>query len=314
MTVKTFGHFENRTDAGGGCWIDLKSPDQREIDEVCHTTGLRIPSRAELEEIETSSRTYVSANALYVSLPMLAKTAPGVSMATPVGFILTPDTLVTVHFDELPALQHVQDSLAEMASTSEVFVRIIEAIVDQLADIEESVEGTFIKMSNEIFAQQSQHGKPSHANADMRALLRQVGHFGSLISLVRGCLLGLIRIIPFVQDQSSDWLKKQCAERLAVAKEDVASLIEFETHLSDKMQFLLDATLGFVNIAQNELFRILTIVSVIGIPPTVLVGVWGMNFKHMPELDWSFGYPLSIAAILLSAAIPTIWFKIRGWL
>ncbi len=94
---------------------------------------------------------------------------------------------------------------------------------------------------------------------------------------------------------------------------DVVSLSDYETRLSDKIQLLLDAVLGFINIQQNELFKILTIVSVVGVPPTILVGVWGMNFKHMPELDWTFGYPLAWLAIIASGVLPLIWFKRRGW-
>src|SRR5436853_5505229 len=101
--------------------------------------------------------------------------------------------------------------------------------------------------------------------------------------------------------------------RLKAVSTDVASLNDYEGHVSDKVQFLLDAVLGFITIEQNDLFKILTIVSVVGIPPTVMAGIWGMNFKSMPELSWEFGYPLSLGAIVLSAVIPLIWFKWRGW-
>jgi len=98
-----------------------------------------------------------------------------------------------------------------------------------------------------------------------------------------------------------------------VAK-DIASLNDYEDHLSNKVQFLLDAILGFITIAQNDLFKILTIVSVVGIPPTLVAGIYGMNFKYMPELNWVEGYPFALAAIVLSAVLPLLWFKWRGWL
>lgn len=93
----------------------------------------------------------------------------------------------------------------------------------------------------------------------------------------------------------------------------MASPSDYETRLIDKVQLLLGAVLGFINIRRNELFKIPTIVSVVGVPPTILVGVWGMNFKHMPELDWTFGYPLAWLAIIASGVLPLIWFKRRGW-
>jgi magnesium transporter len=93
----------------------------------------------------------------------------------------------------------------------------------------------------------------------------------------------------------------------------VVSLSDYETHLSDKVQFVLDAVLGYISIEQNDLFKVLTIVSVVGVPPTLLAGIWGMNFKNMPELSWAWGYPLSWLAIVLSAILPLVWFKRRGW-
>jgi magnesium transporter len=101
--------------------------------------------------------------------------------------------------------------------------------------------------------------------------------------------------------------------RLNAVARDVTSLNAYEDHLSNKVQFLLDAVLGFINITQNDLFKILTIVSVVGIPPTLMAGIWGMNFKSMPELAWEWGYPFAWAIILLSALAPLVWFKWRGW-
>jgi magnesium transporter len=101
--------------------------------------------------------------------------------------------------------------------------------------------------------------------------------------------------------------------RLNAVARDVTSLNAYEDHLSNKVQFLLDAVLGFINITQNDLFKILTIVSVVGIPPTLMAGIWGMNFKSMPELGWEWGYPFAWAIILLSALAPLVWFKWRGW-
>jgi len=90
-------------------------------------------------------------------------------------------------------------------------------------------------------------------------------------------------------------------------------LVDFEAHLSSKSQFLLDAILGFINTEQNDIFRVLTIVSVIGIPPTLIASMYGMNFHDMPELRWRWGYPYGLTLIALSALAPILWFKRRGW-
>jgi magnesium transporter len=111
-----------------------------------------------------------------------------------------------------------------------------------------------------------------------------------------------------------DWFEPEFKARLAAIAKDVGSLNDYEGQLSNKVQFLLDAVLGFISIEQNDLFRVLTIVSVVGIPPTLVAGIYGMNFRFMPELAWSWGYPFALAVILLSAVLPLAWFKWRGWL
>ena len=119
--------------------------------------------------------------------------------------------------------------------------------------------------------------------------------------------------MPCEPARGSEWITAASRKRLEAVSKDVASLSDYETRLTDKIQLLLDAVLGFINIQQNELFKILTIVSVVGVPPTILVGIWGMNFKNMPELSWTFGYPLAWLAVIASGLLPLIWFKRRGW-
>jgi magnesium transporter len=118
---------------------------------------------------------------------------------------------------------------------------------------------------------------------------------------------------PFVLNVRQSWIIPEFDARLRAIVTDVTSLNEYEGHLSSKLQFLLDAVLGFITIEQNDLFKLLTIVSVVGIPPTIVVGIYGMNFKFMPELNWVWGYPLALAAVGLSAVIPLVWFKSKGW-
>lgn len=129
-------------------------------------------------------------------------------------------------------------------------------------------------------------------------------------------MLGLQRIIGFILKSGAEWLLPDEKARLGTAQQDLVSLVDFEAHLSEKTHFLLDAILGFINTEQNEIFRVLTIVSVVGIPPTLVAGMYGMNFHDMPELSWRWGYPCGlalIALIALSTLLPILWFKRRGW-
>ena len=140
-----------------------------------------------------------------------------------------------------------------------------------------------------------------------------MGVTGDRLALTRDALLGIGRVAPFVLSLKKNWIIPEFEARLEAVVKDVASLNDYEAHLSNKVQFLLDAILGFITMQQNDLFKVLTIVSVVGIPPTLVAGIYGMNFKYMPELNWIAGYPFGLAMIALSAVIPLVWFKWRGW-
>lgn len=146
----------------------------------------------------------------------------------------------------------------------------------------------------------------------LRDSLQAVGIAGDHLSLVRESLLGLQRITRYVPE-IAEWIPKEPKTRLGSARRDVASLVDFATDLSGKIQFLLDAVLGFINTEQNDIFKVLTIVSVVGVPPTLIASMYGMNFKYMPELSWHWGYPYGLSLIALSTLIPIVWFKRRGW-
>jgi len=170
------------------------------------------------------------------------------------------------------------------------------------------------RLSKSVF--RGKAGKARHtarSTAALRHALTAIGTIGDRSSQARDVFLGVDRIVPFVVGLKPDWIIPEFEHRLAAIAKDVASLNAYEEHLSNKVQFLLDAVLGYITIEQNDLFKILTIVSVVGIPPTLMAGVWGMNFKSMPELNWAWGYPFAWAIIVLSAVIPVIWFKWRGW-
>jgi magnesium transporter len=141
-----------------------------------------------------------------------------------------------------------------------------------------------------------------------------VGGVAEHSSRIRDALLGVGRIAAFVMESGFEGAPSVNAARMKAIRADIASLTDYQAHLSGKVQFLLDATLGFINIEQNEIVKTLTIASVVGIPPVLVAGIYGMNFRVMPELTWSFGYPMAIGLVVVSGVIPLIWFKRRGWM
>jgi magnesium transporter len=303
-------------------WIDLLRPDEVETRFVERAAGLRLPSLAEISEIESSSRLRVVDGALYLSAPILFRSQSAEPRATPVGFILTPERLVTIRFEDLPAF----GTFAERASRSDIahpssagaFVGLLEAIVDRMADVLERIGGDLDTASQRIFrvetAVRGRARRPAREDADLREMLRQIGRGGDLASKVRDSLLSLARIVPYVVGMAGSWLPSEVKPRLRTLRQDIASLSDYDGHLTNKVQLLLDATLGLINIEQSNIIKVMTVVSVVGVPPTLVASMYGMNFVDMPELHWAWGYPYGLALILLSAVGPLLWFKMRGWL
>jgi magnesium transporter len=302
-------------------WIDMLRPDANEITFIERTTGLAIPSVEELSEIESSSRLRAENGALYLSAPLVYRSQSDQPVATPVGFVLTRDRLITVRFEELPSFAAIADRTvpAERGalSSADIFTELAEAIVDRIADTLERIAGELDMLSHRLFrsgpTEALSRRRSAHVSADLRVILRRVGHSGDLASKIRDSLLGIGRIVPFVASLGAGWLPPEVKPRLETLRQDVASLNDYELHLFNKVQLLLDATLGLISVEQNNIMKVLTIVSVVGIPPTLVAGIYGMNFKQMPELDWAWGYPYGLALIALSAVLPLLWLKWRGW-
>jgi len=299
-------------------WVDLLNPTAEEAARVSRDCGVQVPSRESLQEIETSSRTRVDGNVLYMSMPLAIQDGSRGLAPVPLGFILSTERLVTVRYSEVHAFANVVarvQSDPKMNSAS-VFAALIDGMVDFDADLLEKLAGELAVVSGRAFGQPGAApvGGKRYSHA-LRECVNAVGTVGERLSRIRESLLGLQRIIGFVAESNRDGqpLQPELRTHLKTARQDVVSLVEFEAHLSGKTQFLLDAVLGFINTEQNEIFKVLTIVSVVGIPPTLIASMYGMNFHYMPELAWRWGYPYGLGLIALSTLVPIIWFKRRGW-
>jgi magnesium transporter len=299
-------------------WADLLNATEDEKQFVERQLGIRIPSEESLSEIEASSRLILEHGTLYLSSPAVRVNEAGEAEITPVGFVIGPRVLVTVRFAELPIFDDIGKRVGSDDSLENgmcVFTSLIEAMIDRGADVLEHLGVKVDQLSRSVFkGGLVRTGRSLRSSRRMREALESIGELADRLAKARDVLLGVGRIASFAGDVGSEWITASSKKRLEAVSKDVVSLSDYETRLSDKIQLLLDAVLGFVNIQQNELFKILTIVSVVGVPPTILVGIWGMNFKHMPELDWTFGYPLAWLAVIASGVLPLIWFKQRGWL
>jgi magnesium transporter len=301
-------------------WIDICNGEPGEIAFVEKVTGLHVPDLAELSEIESSSRLYTENGAYYLSMPIVSRSDGGDPMSTALGFVLTRERLITVRFAELKAFATFQERCGRIdavhRSAVGAFTGILEAIVDRIADVLEAIGVELDAVSRRVFRDApsgAAKGKRARNDADLRELLRQIGRAGDLASKIRDSLLGIGRIGPYVATIAKDWLPHEVQPHLETLRHDIASLNDYDGYLANKVQFLLDATLGLINIEQNVIIKVLTIVSVVGVPPTLIAGIYGMNFHDMPELAWTWGYPYGLGLIALTTVAPLIWFKIRGW-
>jgi magnesium transporter len=299
-------------------WVDLYNPTNAEIAKACTDYRLDIPPREQLEEIEFSSRLQYEDGAFTISIPVTPHAKNGdEDVTSPLGFVLTKDLLVTIRFAEL----HTFDAIIKRVerrtrSPADIFLVILEALIDYSADRLEDLRANALKISQRIFhknMQERQTYNVAQMNRMLRDTLVEIGDMGERLSHIRDTLLVLQRAIPFVTEHGDGWMESIVKARLKMAGSDVQSLNDYEVHLTDKLQFLLDADLGFINVEQNDLFKVLTIASVVGIPPVLLAGIWGMNFHFMPELAWPHGYVYGLISIVVSGVLPLAWFKYRGW-
>ncbi len=291
-------------------WIDLLDPSPEEVQQAHEATGLHVPTRHEVSEIESSSRLGFDEGAYYVSTPLVAPSGDGEVVLTPVGFVLAARVLITVRFAEVKAFDEARAACEKgrEATAEEVFLRIMETVVDRAADGLEHAGGECDALSRSVFRLQEWKSE------GLRGALQKIGHIANKTSRVRDELLGVGRIATFVTESGLRGAPPVNAGRMKAVRADIASLTDYETRLSGNVQFVLDASLGFINIEQNEIVKTLTIASVVGIPPVLIAGIYGMNFHVMPELSWPLGYPMALVVIVVSGAIPLIWFKKRGWM
>jgi len=296
-------------------WIDLLEPTPDETERVARETGVLVPNEADINEIESSSRLATRDGTLYLSLPLVVH-LDGEPRAVSFGFVLSRDRLITVRFSTSRVFeQYMAQHAMPARSGSHVMVALLEAVVDRQADALEQVKADLETISHRIFAADTVAASGRKREDRMlRATLVTLGRVGDLVSHIRESQVSAGRIVPYVETAAEAWLPQELRPRLETLRRDLASLNDYDTHLNDKLQFLLDATLGFINIAQNNVMKVLTVVSVVGIPPVLVAGIYGMNFKSMPEYDWAWGYAWGLAMIVLTALIPLAIFKKRNWI
>lgn len=294
-------------------WIDLFEPTAEEEYAVENFLHIDIPTREEMNEIEMSNRFYQEYNATYLTVTLLAKVDSD-PQTQAVTFVLTNRKLITVRYVHLQPFD-VFSIRSERATSNIrfsgelVFIGLLEAIITRLADIIEELGHTIDKLSHKILRQ-----RPEKADRpDFQEILEHIGSGGDLISKTRESMVSLLRLLSFTANINIE-KSEDFRQRLTMVGTDLAALSDHATFLSNKINFLLDATLGMINIEQNNIIKIFSIASVVFLPPTLIASIYGMNFEHMPELQWMAGYPWAIGLMIASAVLPYSFFKQRKWM
>jgi len=299
----------------GKTWVDLLDPTDPERSAFAAAFGLRVPSRDELGEIEATSRLRVENGALYMTAPLIFASGDEPWLPSPTGFVLSKQVLMTVRFATSAAFDAVakeggaQDKLEPAAA----YVNLLEELVDHLADLLEAAGRDLDDASHVIFRQDNAK-KLSKETAMLRRLMIRTGRTSERMARIHYTLVCLDRMAKFTVDRGRDWLSQDMAARLQSVSSDVASLVQFSEGLVNRVQLLQDAATGIINIDQNDVMKVLTIASVVGIPPVLVAGIYGMNFKNIHEYDWAWGYQWGLALIVITALLPLIWFKWKDWI
>jgi magnesium transporter len=296
-------------------WIDLVRPTEAERSAFERASGLSVPSENELVEIEATSRLKIKSDALYMTAPLIFAAGDEPWLPTPVGFVLSKQLLMTVRLATSVAFDTVakETRAAEKSDPTTVFARLLEELIDHLADLLEAASRDLDDASHTVF-RTDQRKHLSRETAMLRRLMISTGRTSERMARIHYTLVCLDRMAKFTTDRARDWLKPDVAARLQSISSDAVSLIHFSEGLVSRVQLLQDAAVGIINSDQNDVIKVLTIASVVGIPPVLIAGIYGMNFKNIHEYDWAWGYQWSLALIIISALLPLIWFKWKNWI
>jgi magnesium transporter len=304
------------TSLKNAAWVDLFDPSDTERSAFEQAFGLHVPTKEQIVEIETTSRARIENNALYLTAPLIFTADAGPWIVVPTGFVLAKEVLLTVRFAKSMAFDAVIAELgaSEQCSPALAFVRLLEVLVDRLADMLEGSGRDLDDASHVIFRPDAPEPKLSRETAQLRRLMIRTGRTSERMARIHYTLVCVDRMAKFTVERGRDWIASDLINRLQVVSSDIASLVHFAEGLVSRVQLLQDAATGIISIDQNEVIKVLTITSVVGIPPVLVAGIYGMNFKGMPEYDWAWGYPYALALIVVTGLLPLIWFKWKDWI
>ena len=300
-------------------WYDLINPTREEEHFVEQCLGIAVPTRDEMKDIEPSARLYNEAGAEFMTVTALSNLHDHDPVKAPITFVLSGKTLVTIRYAEpspfaIFEANAMRPGARSLVTGEQVMVGLLDAFIDRTAQVLETIGDELDGISREIF--RSKVKSATRKARNLEALIEKIGNKGDLLTLVRESLVSILRLTTFHQtrEAANTKLAKDARQEFKILQRDAASLGDHAGFLSNKINFLLDATLGLINLEQNQIIKIFSVAAVVFLPPTLVASSYGMNFVHMPELAWEVGYPLALCLMIASAIRPYVFFTRRGWL
>ncbi len=295
-------------------WLDLVEPTPQEDAYVEALLGIQVPTRDDLKDIEPSSRLYIQKRSVFMTASLVFRADSEDPQLTDVAFILSGNRLITVRYADPKSFQLFIAALGrvpeEQRDGTTLLARLLETIADRTAEILEHTVDHIDKLSIDIFRDRGKRRPPHY----LEGKLARIAEFHRLVAKVRDSLGSLSRLLTFLMNVPHIQEDRSDSSLCATVAHDVETLSEHAAFVAGNIAFLLDASLGLINVEQNAIIKIFSIASVVFLPPTLVASIYGMNFQFMPELNWHFGYPLALFAMLMSAIIPFLIFRWKGWL
>lgn len=299
-------------------WIDMINPTSEDEAIVERHTGFNVPTRDDMQEIEMSSRAYDEAGVLFLTAPVLATSRTEKTISEPVTFVVAGSLLLTVRYHEPHSFVRFVDTAARQVqgcSTGQaVLIGLLETIVDRLADILEAQGRVQTDISKSVFVP----NRNSKTGAKLSSVLLRIGASEELNGMAGESLIAIQRLSGFLTARAATKTATKVATqekaRLKTLLRDISSLQDYAGTQKQKLVFLLDATLGMISIQQSDIIKVFSVVAFVFLPPTLIASIYGMNFEFMPELSWRWGYPAAVVAMVISAIVPYLLFKRRGWM
>lgn len=290
-------------------WIDVVSPDDEELAWIKETYGVALPELEDLGDLEASARYFEGEDEnIHIRTDFLLDEEEA-SRNVRVAFVLTRDVLFSIHDEDLPVFRLVRLRArmrpGSVRNAKDVLMDLYATDAEYSADSIEEVYERLEEASRRVLAE-------NVTDAAAADVLETIAREEDLNGRIRRNVMDTRRAVSFLM--RSQLLSAEQQDEARQILRDIDSIENHTAFLFDKINFLMDATVGFININQNKIIKLFSVVSVALMPPTLIASIYGMNFKIMPELDWAAGYPWAIALMAVSAAIPLVYFRRKGWL